>query len=42
MCTPRRKPEKGDIILTGAFYVEEEKGQHEIETTFQWALPGAT
>ena len=27
MCSPSRKPEKGDIIVTGSFYVEQEKGQ---------------
>ena len=26
MCSPRRKPEKGDILLTGSFYVVQEKG----------------
>ena len=26
MCSPNRKPDKGDIILTGSFCVEQEKG----------------
>ena len=26
MCSPSRKPEKGDIFSTGSFYVEHEKG----------------
>ena len=26
MCSPRRKPEKGEILSTGSF-VEQEKGQ---------------
>ena len=39
MCSPRRKPEKGDIMLTGSFYVEHEKRQHKTETKFQWAFP---
>ena len=42
MCSPSRKTEKGDILLTGSFYVEQEKGQHKTERKFQWALPGAT
>ena len=42
MCSPSRKPNKGDIILNGSFYVEQENGQHRTETKFQWALPGAT
>ena len=42
MCSPSRKPDKGDIILTGSLYVEQENGQHRTETNFQWALPGAT
>ena len=25
MCSPSRKPDKGDIILTGSFYVEQER-----------------
>ena len=42
MCSSSRVPEKGDIMVTGSFYVEREKGQHKTETEFQWALPGAT
>ena len=42
MCSPRRKPENGDIILSDLFYLEQEKGQHRTQTKFEWALPGAT
>ena len=31
MCSPRRKPEKGEILSTGSF-VEQEKGQQKSET----------
>ena len=41
MCSLSRKPDKGDIILTGSFYVEQENGQHRTEKC-QWDLPGAT
>ena len=31
MCSPSRKPEKRDIILTASFCVEQEKGQHKTD-----------
>ena len=27
MCSPSREPDKGDIILSGSFYVEQANGQ---------------
>ena len=40
MCSPSRKPAKGDIILTGSFYVEQEKAQHRTETNANGPFQG--
>ena len=42
MCSPRRKPDKGDVIFIAEFYVEQEKEKQNTETKFQWVIPGAT
>ena len=39
---PKEITRKGEILSTGSFYVEQEKGKQKTETKFLWALPGAT
>ena len=42
MCSSRKKTDKGDVIFTAEFYVEQEKEKQNTETKFQWVIPGAT